>query len=294
MKKSITILMLLAFAFSFETIKAQDMSEQQRLERCQNNKNRIAELESQLSVINADLSASMTKNEIEDARDKMVYVRGFKKSVSRAFGNLNTLDRIGAQYNFSPNDCLGKNITIDEMGNRADVVFDSCLMELEKIIAKKIDKAMSLNRPTLLAKKNEIDKQIASHQNNLIALGCIKPPVSKSENYNNADDSKLSGIWESDNSGLNGIPTLQLNVSGGIVSGGSTYRSASSKITGGSYDPKSKILSFSFLYSDKLWDKNTCKATFTFYEENPHYWILEGRLVSERYGSQYWKLSKEK
>lgn len=46
-----------------QPVKAQ-LSDAERQERCQNNKNRIAELETQLQVINADLSASMAKKEI--------------------------------------------------------------------------------------------------------------------------------------------------------------------------------------------------------------------------------------
>ncbi len=60
------------------TAHSQDLTEEQKKERCQNNKNRIVELESQLSVINADLSASMTKEEMEDARTQMTFVRSMK------------------------------------------------------------------------------------------------------------------------------------------------------------------------------------------------------------------------
>ena len=53
--------------------------------------------------------------------------------------------------------------------------FDSaheCISNLEKIIISKIDKAMALNRPEMLAKKDDIEKQLAFHRNNLIALNC--------------------------------------------------------------------------------------------------------------------------
>lgn len=41
--------------------------------------------------------------------------------------------------------------------------------------AKKIDKALSLDRLALQAKKNETDKQLNEHRNNLVALCCDQP-----------------------------------------------------------------------------------------------------------------------
>lgn len=67
-----------------------------------------------------------------------------------------------------------------------------CVTELEKVIANKITKAKSLNRLTLLAKKNEIEKQLASHRTNLIALGCDQPTGA----------CKLQGIWTQDTPGI--------------------------------------------------------------------------------------------
>lgn len=76
---------------------------------------------------------------------------------------------ISGRYNFNMSDC----IYLEDKDE--DLVIEKkldCVTELEKVIANKITKAKSLNRLTLLAKKNEIEKQLASHRTNLIALGC--------------------------------------------------------------------------------------------------------------------------
>jgi hypothetical protein len=156
-----------------QPVKAQ-LSDAERQERCQNNRNRVAELEAQLRVIDADLSASMTEKEMEDARTQMIYVKWMKKYENQLDENFIKLNKIAGQYNYSFIDCrlkLFQGIT-------------ECLIRLEKLIAQKIDKAVSLDRLELQAKKNETEKQLNEHRNNLVALRCDQPP-------------DISGSWTS-------------------------------------------------------------------------------------------------
>jgi len=157
--------MWLLFLFLSFSGNAQDLPEAQRLERCQNNKNRLAELETQLKVVSAELSQIWSKKEIEDKRDKMVFVKkllSFNKGYPEE-EEKKKLDRIGVQYGFKSKDC-----------HEGTYWYFSCLAELVELIAGKIDKAVPLQnkRPVLVNKKNEIEKQMASHRTNIIALGC--------------------------------------------------------------------------------------------------------------------------
>ncbi len=76
---TLSMLWLLFLLLSFSAT-AQDLTDAQRLERCQNNKNRLAELETQLRVVDAELSQTWSKKEIEDARNKMVFVKKLRTS----------------------------------------------------------------------------------------------------------------------------------------------------------------------------------------------------------------------
>lgn len=109
-----------------QPVKAQ-LSDAERQERCQNNKNRIAELETQLQVINADLSASMTKKEMEDARTQRVFLTALLQG-GNIVDEMNRLKRIAAQYNFQYQNCVDKNIT--DVG--------VCIRALRDIMLKKL------------------------------------------------------------------------------------------------------------------------------------------------------------
>ena len=116
--------------------QSQDLTEAQRKERCENNKNRLAELEANLVMINADLSKSINKKEIEDARTHMIVVRSLKfKSQEREAGK--QFRRIAALYNFNYEACL---YDADDGGSlvQRDRMWRKCLKELEIIIASKI------------------------------------------------------------------------------------------------------------------------------------------------------------
>ena len=215
------------------------LSDAERMERCTNNKNRLAELETQLSVVDAELSQTMSKKEIEDARNKMVFVK--KVGYTDVYSSNRELYKIAAQYNFDWEKCMEYFIA----EHRKPPI---CLKDLEKIIADKIDKAVSLQnkKPELLNKKSEIDQQIASHRNNLIALRCNETSITQADDF---DYSKLSGTWGSN------FGPMQLNVSKGSASGSWNQGSGSiGQITGGSFDPNTKILSLT--YSQKWMPEN--------------------------------------
>jgi hypothetical protein len=158
------MLSLLFLLFSIDAT-AQDLTEAQRLERCQNNKNRIAELIPQLRDIETQLAQTMSTKEIDKHREQLALVRKFKQASS---WDPIAVQRIAANYNFNMDECITKNY------KNHYPTSSFCLKELENIIVKKIDIALSLEnkRPYLLGKKTELGKQLTEHQNNLIALGC--------------------------------------------------------------------------------------------------------------------------
>jgi hypothetical protein len=229
------------------TASSQDLPETQRLERCRNNKNRITELDKELAVINEDLLHAWTEKEIEDARTQMVFVKKIYASKYPSNEEITEIRRIAAKYNFSFKECT------------------DCYAKLQEIIAKKIDKAMSLNRPELLAKKNEIEKQLASHRNNLIALRCIQTTFDLSI--------FAAGTWEKDielGTQYFGFPVQFFHVEKNSVRGewGRSSSGKNGKITGGSFDEVTGMLSFTFVQSK---DKKTGTATLYLTETATHY-----------------------
>lgn len=169
--KSIVILTYAFFLLPF-FVKGQDLSEAQKKERCQNNKNRITELEVQLRITDEELSQSMEAKEMETARSRMLEVKNFKNLAYKDKNSANWNDRlirvgrIAAQYDFELEDC------IEEAKLYSTSPRGVCFAALEIKIAKKINKAVTLNRPALLAKKKEIETQLSAHRNKLIELGC--------------------------------------------------------------------------------------------------------------------------
>ena len=272
---TLSMLSLVFLLLSFSVV-AQDFTDTERLERCQNNKNRLAELEKQLKVVDEDLSNVWTKKEIEDARDKMVLIRKFRINGYDAHKEV-TLNRIAAQYNFKYIDCCSKKLHTE------------CLENLEQIIAKKIDKATSLSGPELLNKKKDIEKQIASHRTNIIALRCNEKKVS---NADDADYIKLSGTWRSGPGPR--IGELQLNVSrSGSVSGKSKGGNILITITGGDYRPTSMVKTLRVDFVEES-SKRTGHGSLTFLEGKNEY-VLSGKFRYAGVGEYYeWEMTKEK
>ena len=81
MRKSITIIYLLLF-FSFPVIHAQDMSEQQKVERCENNRKRITELEGQSEKLARELSY-YSEEKIATARAELKFLIEFRKDPNK-------------------------------------------------------------------------------------------------------------------------------------------------------------------------------------------------------------------
>jgi len=143
-----------------DTKPGKDPTEDQGLDRCQNNKERIAELEKQARVVNADLSFAWTKKEIQEAKNKMAFVKTWSEQRQLLATERSQLDEICKEYEFNYDDCTWK------------MSQQNCLGSLERTIGEKIDRAKSLDRAALLAKQKDLEAQISKHRNNLIALGC--------------------------------------------------------------------------------------------------------------------------
>lgn len=157
---------------------SQDPATAQKEYECRINKIRIIELEKKLSVINADLSASLTQQEIEDQRTEMTRLRSMKNPDSLQWP---LFAGIAAKNNFKLRNC--------DASPQATL---QCLADLEKKIKSKIDKALSLNKPELLDKKNEADTLLASYRSNIIAWRCDQPADNDVEIL--AD---IHGTWKS-------------------------------------------------------------------------------------------------
>ncbi len=181
---------------------SQELTPEQKQIRCQNNRDRIAELDKQLKRTNDSLAQIPEKKEIENARSYLSYIRKFKNPNNLSIDPRNKSDenfikikRIAVQYNFDFEKCIYKDF---HEGEEPYYVSKFCYSELEKIVVKKIDKGVSLQsrRSELINKKNVIDKQLASHRNNLIALDCdnqAKKP---------GGACKLKGRWTQDTPGI--------------------------------------------------------------------------------------------
>ena len=169
------------------TAKSQDLPEAQRIERCQNNKNRIAELEKQLRVVNADLSAFMGPKERDDVKTHLAYVRTLYEREKDM--DWHQYDMVSAQYNFKNKDCASKRTEVEARPFK-------CIAELEKIITDKLNKAATLQnkRPQLISRKNEIDNQLSAHRNNLVALRC--------DETSSAGTCTLAGKWVHNTEGI--------------------------------------------------------------------------------------------
>ena len=192
---TLSMLSLLFLLLSFSAT-AQDLTDAQKQERCENNKKRLTELEGQLRAVKADLSKTMSEEEMDDTRDKrdflIKFIRGYlgesywKNTAAVINANWKRINVIGAEYNFSFDGCVKKAEAKFETLPELD-----CLNDLERLIRHKIDMAGSVNRGELLIQKADIEKQIASHRTNLIALGCDKINKNSKEEF----IKKLVGGW---------------------------------------------------------------------------------------------------
>ena len=201
---------------------SQELTEIQKKERCQNNKNRIAELEKQLQVLNVDLSQTMTNKEMEDKKAQLVFVRSMK--IRGYIVDENKYDKISAQNNFKNRECYGNNYYANKSMESS---LHKCFAELEDILIAKIDKAVSLQnkKPELLAKKNETNKQLASHRTNLIALGCDNQIGQLS------GACKLEASWTQDTPGV-GSTTWEIKSDGTADEKGIGYAKGKANIKG--------------------------------------------------------------
>src|SRR5688500_7909924 len=121
MIKNYLIKCLVSFVFTSTLIfslaaHSQDLTPEQKQERCQNNKNRIAELEKELKIINEELSQTMEEKEIQDAKDRIIFLKKLKnKDHTRPFPKEETdeLQRIRVRYGFNADECYLRKVKED-------------------------------------------------------------------------------------------------------------------------------------------------------------------------------------
>lgn len=219
--RNIIAFAFIAWAFLYPgTTKSQDLPEAQRLERCQNNKNRIVELEEHLNILNKDIYALMSNKEMEDTRAQLAFVQTmYDREITKDYIKYH---RLSAQYNFTNDDCYDAEIT-----DRYSAMY-KCYAELERRINEKIRKAQSLEskRPQLITRKNEIDKQLAEHRNNLIALRCNESNVTSTKGA-----CKLASTWSQTTEGI-GTTTWTITSDGIATEAGKGYAKGKAKFDG--------------------------------------------------------------
>lgn len=168
-------------------------------ERCENNRKMLADQESKLKTVNAELNKVPEPKELEDARDHMVFIKTYKnkpdliKTMNKE--EKNTFNRIIARYNFSLEEC--------SKGNQTPSWF--CMDDLYRLIAKKIDdgKILISKKPELLQEKKEIEEKIRSHRNNLVALRCDMSEITAKES--------ITGHWRITQGSYTGTLTVTQN-----------------------------------------------------------------------------------
>lgn len=193
MKKLIKYFTLLLVIIPLSQPGYAQLTEEQRKERCQNNKNHLIELEKQLAIVNAELSKTPERKEIEEERDHMVFVKKIKNDPDKYYelssSDLAAFNRILSKYNFNFGGCHEN----DSYTENEQIKY--CLNNLYNIIARKIerDKALLPQRPGLLKQKTDINKQIDIYHNNLVALGC---DVKTAEKNTDIDLNSVTGTWD--------------------------------------------------------------------------------------------------
>ncbi len=166
----------------FLQIASAQLSPAERMERCQNNKNRLAELEKQQRVLSAELSKWGSPEEINRAIEDMLYIRkqwSFHANYVPVKGidddelarEKENILRAARKYFFDIETCANEQFEKLKSDKKSWVV---CFKQLENVIGKKIDAAKTNEekRAAFAEEKIAVDKQIANHRTNLIALNC--------------------------------------------------------------------------------------------------------------------------
>ncbi len=195
-----------------------DLTEQQRSERCENNRHQLDVLEGQLLLI-PDLT------NVEERIARMRTVVGMIKryrdtpldlmqmaNVDQFIANLDKYD-LSDQFR----NCLYDLWTFGE-GTNGEWL-RSCLSEMESAIERKIDATIELqsSRSDIERRRADVRRQIADHKTNLAALRCDTAVGSKG-------CSGFAGRWDS---GGNGLVTLSASGSGTYL-----WRDRTNTITG--------------------------------------------------------------
>jgi hypothetical protein len=190
------VLVMLCLLFSSHA-SGQGLTDEERQERCKTTRNRVAELEKQSAITMAELRKIPSAKEIEDARGHMVFVRKLANNrqahswhdLNLSQSDLAKLTRIDHAYH--------GGCTSDFYQDMAYSDVRDCFGKLHVTIGKKIDKDKVLlsQKPTLLKRKAELEKQMAYHRNNLVSLGCDHASSTQPNNPSAYDPKSVAGTW---------------------------------------------------------------------------------------------------
>jgi hypothetical protein len=242
-------------------------------ERCENNRKMLADQESKLKAVNADLSKVPEPKELEDARDHMLFIRTYKNKPSLIYAmseeEKKTLNRVMGRYHFSFEDCSkGPNASPPGV----------CMTELYNLIVKKIDngKILISKKPELLQQKKEIEEKIRFHRNNLDALGCDKSEITAKES--------ITGHWRITQGSYTGTLTVTQNQ--GSLSGTMSWDNhQNGRIESGNFN-NGRVF-FVIAYSEDL--KGSYSATL----DNSGKKMLDGTCSSNKGTAASWTAIKQ-
>lgn len=221
MNKSQNRVLLLALAFVLlinapTPAGAQDLSEGQRQERCENNKRYIADYESQISVVLVDLALT-APDHIARAKTQMGFLRSLKNRKSsdqeKAIEDEAVME-IASEYGFDLRRCQ-LDIYRDEPDKHRFTVFYDCVDKLANKLADNLRFAESLvpRRGELRQKLAGLERQKAIHQNNLIVFRCDDAATTTSTG------GKWAGTWVRND----GVETVTISGGSGGIQGAFSY-----------------------------------------------------------------------
>jgi len=191
----------LALTFLLSTISTQillaQLSEKERLERCENNKQRYLELKTQSKILEQQLAYTA---------DAEKFARDAYGSMNKAVTDVNWRKSYVGTFLKTPNDrkemAQKMGITWDEGFLADEVLLLKAMREAQSAKVQQIKSALE-HHDELKQQKAENDKTISWHYNNLIALGCDMKGIEENKPVNNGEEKPkeptvdpLSGTWQ--------------------------------------------------------------------------------------------------
>ena len=148
----------------------QDLSEAQRRERCENNRNYLADYDRQLDAIEAKLNLTMSDEELARTRANRDFVwnvvqKGHNRNVAVREEQVAKLEELSTLYEYDLHKQCPKGLKAYN---------SNCLAGLFDVIGLRIKTAEQANsqRDELYEKRKQLQRQRAVHQSRLDELGC--------------------------------------------------------------------------------------------------------------------------